>query len=206
MKLRNSTNLHVPKGQTLMRQGDSVTNFVLVKKGRIKVFARSSSGKEVVLYYIEPSQTCVLTTSCILGSDYFPAEAVAITDLKLEVISNEEFDNLLETSSEFRTDLFNNFSNRLRSLILKLEAISSGSISQRVAKLLLEKIRDLESGDNGSIVSNEVNLTHEEIANQIGSSREVVSRTLKKMEASGELVLKRGAILVTHPEKLKFYD
>ena len=206
MNLRNSTSLDVPKGHTLMRQGDSVTNFVLVKEGRIKVFARSSNGKEVVLYYIEPSQTCVLTTSCILGRDYFPAEAVAITDLKLEVLSNEEFDNLLETSSEFRTDLFNNFSNRLRSLILKLEAISSGSISKRVAKLLLEKIHDLESADNDSLANNEINLTHEEIANQIGSSREVVSRTLKKMEASGELVLKRGAIFVTHPEKLVFYD
>ena len=205
MILSNSKVLHIKKGQTLIRQGDYVSNFLLVKEGEIKVFARTPYGKEVILYYIKPSQTCVLTTSSLLGHDSFPAEAVAVTDSKLEVISNEEFDSLLETSSEIRNEIFNNFGDRLRSLILRLEAISGGSIPQRISRLLLENIQTKDCIDSDAIAINEVNITHEGIANQIGSSREVVSRTLKKMETLGQLTLKRGVISILNISELESY-
>jgi CRP/FNR family transcriptional regulator len=180
-------------GTRVFRDGESCGTYVLVLKGRVRVQKVSESGREIVLYRVGAGQGCVLTTSCLLAGEDYPAEAVAETEVRAVVIPAREFDRGLAESSGFRHFVFSNYGRRLAELIMLVEDVAFGRIGERLAQSLLE-----HADDTGGVTA-----THQTLAVELGTAREVVSRQLKEFERRGWVRLHRGRIDVLDAEALR---
>ncbi|NNC65737.1 MAG: Crp/Fnr family transcriptional regulator [Gammaproteobacteria bacterium] len=165
--------------------GDLCEAFLVLLNGSVRVQLVSSGGREITLYRLGPGGSCILTTSCLLSRENYPAEAIAESDTKALAIPVSAFQSALETSTWFRKFVFDGFSSRLTNVIQKIEEIAFTAIDVRLAALLLEL-------DNNSARE----LTHHAIATELGTAREVVSRHLKRFEAEGWVALGRAQISV----------
>lgn len=174
--------LTIPPRQQLFYPGKACENYLLVLSGSIKTQIISSDGREILLYHVCAGDSCVLTTSCLLGDNHYPAEGFTETEVTAFAISAHIFHRCLEQSTFFREFVFRNFSQRLVDVIKRMENISFGTVDQKLAKALLE------IGDSC------IYKTHNELAFELGSAREVVSRHLKRFESYGWLTLSRGCI------------
>ena len=187
LRLDPARRVEIGCGEKVFRQGEACHNYYIALSGCIKVFARSPGGKEIVLYRVEPGNICVLTTSCILSNSQYPADAIAETDVTAIALSKEDFDRLMHESDEFRTFVLSTFGDRLKGLITLVEQVALGSIEQRLAKFLLERTE---------IDQQTLQATHQYIAIEIGTAREVVSRQVKSLAERHVLSLARGSITV----------
>jgi len=176
----------IPANTTLFRQGDSCQNYLLILSGSVKVFTRAENGREIVLYHISTGHSCVLTTSCLLSSEDYPAEGVTETDIVAVVIPGPIFDEYVALSAAFRKLVFNSYGDRLAALISLVEEISFSKLDVRLAKFLLEN----------SSVNTPLITTHQALATELGSAREVISRQLKEFEKNGWVKLSRGKIQI----------
>lgn len=187
---QNLPKISIAAGQQIFHQGDSCQQYFILTQGQARIFTRSSNGKEVILYQVSPGDICVLTTACLLGNEAFPAEALAETDLELRRLSKPEFEHLIDNHAEFRRFVFQGFGKRMNSLIATVQKLALETIEQRLAKHLLLQAH------------NPIETTHQAIAEQIGSAREVVSRHLKRFESEGLLGLGRGKIEILDRPRL----
>ncbi|MCU0790857.1 MAG: Crp/Fnr family transcriptional regulator [Nitratireductor sp.] len=176
----------VPKGSVLFRPGDDPAGFVLVLSGRIAVYLTGPNGREILLYTVEPGETCIQTTVGLVGGQAYSGEAVAETDLSVVSIPKGEFSRLMHESTRFRSYVFRAFGDRLGDVTRLLEQVAFVRIDQRLAAALL----DARDG-SGSIAA-----THQEIARRIGSVREVVSRKLETFARTRLIVMDRGQIRI----------
>jgi CRP/FNR family transcriptional regulator, anaerobic regulatory protein len=179
-----------PAGRQLFYPGSFCENYLLVLTGAVKVQIMSESGREVLLYHVRSGDSCVLTTSCLLSGDCYPAEGLTEGEVTAFAMSSHAFFRCIEQSSFFREFVFKNFSSRLSKLIGRMEAVVFDTIDQRICKALLEKGEQI-------IVK-----THHELAYELGTAREVVSRHLKNLESYGWLILKRGTVEIINREAL----
>jgi CRP/FNR family transcriptional regulator len=177
-------------GRQLFYPGSLCENYLLVLEGAVKVQIMSESGREVLLYHVRSGDSCVLTTSCMLSGDCYPAEGIIESEVTAFAMSSHAFYRCIEQSPFFREFVFKNFSSRLSKLIGRMEAVVFETIDQRICKSLLE------SGEK--IMAK----THQELAYELGSAREVVSRHLKTFESYGWVKLKRGTIDIIDREAL----
>lgn len=177
-------------------QGETPENYLVVTEGCVKVFARSAEGKEVVLYRVRTGEMCILTTACLLGHTNYPAEAVTETDTVARLIPAALFDRLLNESEPFRSFVFEGLSLRLSEVMMRFEQLVLASVHSRLASFLLQN-----SNEEGV-----VEVTHELLAVEIGSAREVVSRHLKTMEREGLIQTRRGLIRILEPETLATFS
>lgn len=182
----------LPAGSEVFHQGDDCGHYVVVRSGSIKVFARSAEGKEVVLYRISEGEVCVLTTSCLLGNRRYPAEAVCETDVVVYLLQKAQFDQQLNSSETFRQFVFASFGERLADLMGLIEQVALDTIEQRLANYLLHH-HDAQQ---------QIHATHQVIASEIGSAREVVSRQLKTFEKQQLVALSRGQITLLDADAL----
>ena len=176
----------------VFRSGDLCDAFLILVDGSVRVQLTSAGGREVTLYRIGPGGSCILTTSCLLSHENYPAEAVAESDVTAVAIPNSVFQEALDHSRAFRDFVFDGFSKRLTSVIQRIEEVALTPIDTRLAEALL-KI----DGDGSEQV------THQQLAVELGTAREVVSRHLKKFEREGLVELGRGRIRVLDPDQLK---
>ncbi len=174
--------LNMPPRQQLFYPGKTCENYLLVLSGSIKTQIISSDGREILLYHVCAGDSCVLTTSCLLGDSNYPAEGFTETEVNAFAIPAHIFHRCLEQSTFFREFVFRNFSKRLVDVIKRMENISFGTVDQKLARALLE------------IGDKTIYKTHNELAFELGSAREVVSRHLKRFESYGWLTLSRGCI------------
>lgn len=173
-------------GQQIFYPGSTCENYLLVLEGAVKVQIMSESGREVLLYHVRAGDSCVLTTSCMLSGDCYPAEGIAEDEVTAFAMSSHAFYRCIEQSPFFREFVFKNFSSRLSKLIGRMEAVVFETIDQRISKALLESGEDIQVK------------THQELAYELGSAREVVSRHLKNFESYGWVTLKRGTIAIVN--------
>ncbi|MDD4913420.1 MAG: Crp/Fnr family transcriptional regulator [Methylococcales bacterium] len=183
--------VNLPAGQQIFYPGKPCENYLLVIAGSVKTQILSNEGREVLLYHVGPGESCVLTTSCLLGGNEYPAEGYAETTVSAFAIPAHVFHRCIENSAFFREFVFRNFSKRLADVIKRMETITFGKIEQKLAGLLL-------AGGHGVILK-----THNELAQEMGSVREVVSRHLKRFESYGWLILKRGSIDIINEQALQ---
>lgn len=176
----------------VFRSGDFCEYFLLLLDGSVRVQLISAGGREVTLYRIGSGGSCILTTSCLLSDENYPAEAVAESDIVALAIPQASFQDALENSRVFRDFVFTGFSSRLTSVIHRIEQLALTSIDARLATALL----DLEKAGRTQV-------THQELAVELGTAREVVSRHLKSMESGGVVRLGRGQIVVLDRERLQ---
>ncbi len=181
--------IELPANASVFQQGQACENYMLVMGGSVKVFSRTATGRECVLYRITSGEICILTTACVLGGNHYPAEAVTESIVQAKLIPIANFNQLIDSSTSFRKFVFNNFSQRLSDLMLKFEQINTESTYYRLQQLLLQQ-------------NDHIPLTHEQLAQEIGSAREVVSRHLKQLEKLNIITLHRGLILLIDRDKL----
>ena len=176
----------------VFRIGDSCEAFVVVLSGAIRVRLLSAAGREVTLYRISPGDSCLLTTSCLFSHERYPAEAITESTVTALAVPMRDFEGLLAESSAFRAYVFNGFAARLTDVIGRIEAVALTPVDTRLAAVLL-KLHD----------SGLAEVTHQELAVELGTAREVVSRHLKRFEKDGLLDLGRGHITVIEPIALR---
>ena len=174
------------------RTGATCDNYLLALDGTVRVQLTAESGREVTLYRVRAGGSCILTTSCLLSGERFPAEAIAETDVTALVIDKQSFQKTLDASADFRRFVFANVSRRLGDVIRRMEAVSFTSIDKRLAGVLID------SQTSGSLSA----ITHQALAVELGTAREVVSRHLKQFESRGLIRLGRRRIEITDPEGL----
>lgn len=177
---------HLSAGQFICMESNQCTHLPLVLSGTARVYKLGEQGREITLYRIEPGESCILTTSCILSKRSFPAFAVAETDLEAIVIPAAVFPVWFERFDAWRTYIFELLSHRLSSVIELVEEVAFRQMDARVAAYLLD-----------APVGGVIERTHQAIATDLGTSREVVSRILKEFEHEGLVTLSRGAVHVS---------
>lgn len=182
----------LPAGVTVFHDGDACTNYLLVLDGSVRVQKVSSGGREITLYRVGDGQTCILTTSCLLAGERYPAEGVTETEVRAIALPGTLFQALLAGSAGFRQFVFSVYARRITDLIELVEDVAFGRMDLRLAA----RLRD--SADAAGVVS----ATHQELAAELGSAREVVSRLLKDFEHRGLVTLHRGRIELRDPESL----
>ena len=154
--------------------------------------ALSASGREIVLYRIEAGESCVLTTACILAEQAYNAEGVAETDLAVVVLPQASFDRLAAEEASFRQFVFSAYSRRLLDLLQVVDEVAFGRIDMRLAARLL--------GLAGT--ATEVVATHDDLARELGTAREVVSRMLADFQKRGLISQSRGRVGILSREGL----
>lgn len=179
----------LPAGQTVFRAGSACEDYLLVVDGCVKVLLVTESGREVVLYRVRSGESCILTTSCLIAGQHYPAQGVTEDEVKAFALGRERFQRQIDTSGAFRAFVFDNFSRRLAEVISRMEQVAFGAVDARLARALLAR-------------ESPVTATHEALAAELGTAREVVSRHLKRFEAEGWVRLGRGSIEVLQPEVL----
>lgn len=184
--LDSSNIIEAAASQTVFHQGDTCKNYLIILEGRVKVISRAENGREIVLYRLAQGDTCVLTTSCLFGKKNYPAEGVSETALTALAIPSDRFSQAIQKSTAFREMVFSAFSAHLSELITLVEEIAFGRIESRLARHLIDH-RDADD----TLTS-----THQNIATELGSAREVISRQLKEMESKGHIKLNRGQIRI----------
>jgi len=191
--LRSGTRVKLSADDFVFRPGDTCESFLILLNGQIRVQLISEDGKEVTLYRIGPGGSCVLTTSCLFSSEEYPAEAIAETPVEALAFSRGIFEQTVEVSPQFRRFVFDGFSRRLAKVIGRMEELAFTSIDYRLARALV----DLHERQ-------QTNVTHNALAVELGTAREVVSRHLKKMENRGLIAQSRGKVTVLDkPELLR---
>jgi CRP/FNR family transcriptional regulator, anaerobic regulatory protein len=183
------------EGDIAYRQGQTCHAYVMCVDGRTRVFKTSESGREILLYEVGPGQTCVLTTSCLMAGSPFPAESTAESDVLLAALPAPVFHRLMTASVPFRQFVLNNYGDLLSSLITLVDEVAFASLDLRLARRLLA-----EADDKGVVAK-----THQQLALDLGSVREVISRYLGEWERMGWVHASRGSIEVLNRPALSSY-
>ena len=181
---RKARSARLSKGAQIFGPGNPAENLLLLISGTVRVQQVSEAGREIVLYRVHAGESCVLTTACLLAFEDYSAEGIAETDVEAILIPRNAFDELMSISKEFRAFVFEAYSKRITDLFLVIEEIAFKRMDIRVAQKLLE----LQEEDKT------LHLTHQQLAIELGTAREVISRQLKEFERRGWLGLGRGVI------------
>ncbi|WP_310447494.1 Crp/Fnr family transcriptional regulator [Thiobacillus sp.] len=183
--------VQMPREAVLFAAGDACRGFPLLVSGEVQVMRSTPDGHEIELYRIHPGESCIVSTSCLLGEAAYPARGQALSDVVLAIVPHELFDTLIASHAPFRRYVFGRFAERLAQMMQRVEEVAFRSLTRRIAALML------------SVPEDHLEITHEKLAAQIGASREAVSRALKKLEDAGCLKLARGRIDITDPIRLQ---
>ena len=176
-----------PAGTVMFSEGSECRGYVMLLEGTVRVQKTSEDGREIVLYRVEEGESCIMTTTCLISDDQYGAEGIAESDITVAIVPPTTFNHLLEKSSVFRRFVFEVYAKRMSMLMMLVEEVVFKKLDRRLAHMLLDR-----KGDKFEI-------THQEIAQELGSVREVVSRQLKVFERQGLIRMSRGMIEVKGP-------
>jgi len=186
--LEAGTFKEVPEGFKLMEIGSYIRSMPLLVSGAIKVLREDHNGDELLLYYLEKGETCSMTMTCCMGQTKSEIRAIAETDTKLIMIPVQKMDLWSSKYKSWRNFVFESYHNRLMEMLETIDSIAFLKMDERLLKYLKNKCKITND--------NTVNNTHQDIANELHTSRVVVSRLLKKLENQGKIELHRNNIRV----------
>ena len=189
--------VEAPVGAVGYREGTPCNAYVMRLAGRSRVQKISDSGREILLYRVGPGETCVLTTTCLLGHSRYPAETIIEEAVRDVVVPAPVFHQLMLESAVFRHFVLSNYGNLISDLIVLIDEVAFRRLEARLARLLVDAAQKSEKGSTG------IASTHQQLAAELGSAREVVSRHLKEFERRGWLKLGRGQIELLDVEALE---
>lgn len=185
--------VRLAKGSRVFGPGQTPTGYVLLLEGDIRVSQISESGREIVLYRVLPGESCALTTACLLGGEDYNAEAVAETEIEAVTIPRATFDELIARSAAFRRFVFAAFSQRMSDLFKLVDEVAFQRIDVRLAHKLLEL------AGNGSDLA----MTHQQLATELGTAREVISRQVHELQRRGWIASGRGSVRLMDRQALQ---
>lgn len=183
----------VPQGTVIFGPGKAPENMLLLLDGVVRVHQTSESGREIVLYRVAAGESCVLTTACLLAYEDYQAEGVAETDVTAVAIPRRVFDLLIADSEAFRRFVFSAYSRRITDLFTIIEEVAFQRMDIRLAQKLLAMADQ----------AGQIKATHQIMAAELGTAREVVSRLLQEFQRRGEVEIGRGEIRIRKPDALK---
>lgn len=175
--------LRLPAGAPVFSEGQNCPGFPLLLAGTIKVVKSTASGREMLLYRVDPGGSCIISSSCLLAHSAYSARGVAETPLSLLLLPTSLFGRLLGENRLFRDFVFHLFAERIAALMQLVEEVAFHRLDQRLAKLLLARGQSTRS-------------THQALADELGSVREIVSRLLKGFAVQGLVALGREQITI----------
>ncbi len=181
--------VRVPAGSLLFDDLQACEGFPFVIEGSVRVLKCAPNGRELPLYRVAPGETCIISSSCLLGHEDYNARGIAESDTELMLLARPVFDELLAEPA-FRDFVFHLFAERIGILMQLIEEVAFQRLDQRLAALLLGKGRVLH-------------VTHQQLADELGSVREFVSRLLKGFAAQGLVRLSREQIEILDPAGLR---
>ena len=177
--------MNLPAGTQVFAEHQPCQGFPLLLEGSIKVVKLAANGRELLLYRVEPGGSCIISSSCLLAGTDYNARGIAETPLRLLILPTPLFSSLLVEQPAFRDFVFHLFAERIGELMQLVEEVAFSRLDQRLAKLLLARREDA------------LNVTHQQLADELGSVREIVSRLLKGFAAQGLVQLGREQVLIT---------
>jgi CRP/FNR family transcriptional regulator len=176
--------VEAPIGTVGYREGTPCGAYVMRLAGKSRVYKMSASGREILLYRVAAGETCVITTTCLLGNSDYPASTIVEEPIRDVLIPASAFNQLMIDSAVFRKFVMTNYGALISDLIVLLDEVAFHSLDSRLAKVLLDA------------KSPQITRTHQQIADELGTAREVVSRQLKRLELKGVVSLGRGQVEV----------
>ncbi|MDC7785906.1 Crp/Fnr family transcriptional regulator [Rhodoplanes sp. TEM] len=183
----------LPAGTTVFEPQQACGAFLFVTRGSVRVYQLDQDGNEIVLYRLGPGSICILTTMALLAADRYSAYAVTETEVEAVALPGPTFDDLMGRSPRFRGFVFLAHAERMADLMRVIQNVTFESIESRLAARLLAL-----AADRGTL-----SITHQQLAAEIGSAREVVSRHLKAFERRGWVSLARNRIEVRNAASLR---
>jgi CRP/FNR family transcriptional regulator len=181
--------LHVPAGANLYDAKQPCRGFPLILEGAVRVVMNAPNGREILLYRVDPGQGCIMSGGCLLGHSDYAARGVAEEDVTLLSIPPADFQALLLEHEPFRQFVFGMYGERLAEVMTLVEEVAFRRLDERLAQLLIHRGPVIEA-------------THQALADELGSVREIVSRLLRSFESRGWVKLERERITVTDPRGL----
>lgn len=181
--LSNVKTVRIEQGRILFRAGDPCQGLPLVLNGTVKVQMTGVSGNSIVLYRMGSDDICTLSIGCLMTGHGYRAEAVVEEDAEAAMVPRGLFDRLMDQSASFRLAIMESYGRRLDDLMLLVEEVAFRRMDER-----LERWLEARAGQGA------ITITHQELAVELGTAREVISRLLKELERRGKLRLSRGRI------------
>lgn len=176
----------VRKGEQLVDVGQYIKSMPLVMNGSIKVMREDEEGYELLLYFLDRSQTCTMMMDCCMGNKKSEIIAIAETDAQLFMLPIQKMEEWLSQYKTWRNFIFQSYNDRMHEILKSLDNIAFKKMDERLLNYLNDKRKFSDH--------NMINSTHQQIADDLHTSRVVVSRLLKKLENDGQIKLKRNAI------------
>ena len=185
----------IPAGREVFVEGDEAESIALLLSGSVRVYKIGESGREITLYRFGHGESCILTANAILSQKSFPAIATVETDAEAVMIPAEVFRDWIKRFDLWREFVFDLLSNRLSIIMSVVDEVVFQRMDKRVALFLLNKAQGTKS----------IRITHQEIASDLGSSREVISRILEDLSQRGFVESGRGNIKIMDREALNTF-
>ncbi len=182
----------IPAGKDIFVEGDAVQSIALILSGNVRVYKIGENGREITLYRFGLGESCILTANAIMNQQTFPAVALVESEAEAIMVPAGTFRNWMSRYDEWRTFLFDLLSQRLADVMAIVDEVVFHRMDARVAALLLRRT------EQGSIIQ----ITHQEIGAELGTSREVISRILEGFESAGLISSSRGQIELLDAQEL----
>jgi len=175
--------MSAPPDTLLLSEGQVCPGLVLMLAGEKRVYKATEAGKEITLYTVDPGEFCILTASSTLSNSPYPASAKSITQVEMLIVPPDKFQEYISQYQEMRDLIFFHISKNFSDVMELISEVTFKRMDERLLDYLIEKSED------GKLYA-----THQTIANELGTAREVVSRLLKDFERRGIVILSRSSI------------
>ena len=183
--IKHGTLKELKAGETLLKVGQTIRSTMLIINGLVKLYREDDEGKEFFIYHLNAGQACSLSMVCAAKHETSEVLAKALTDTTVLAIPLEYMDQWMSKYKSWYQFVITSYRNRFEELLKTIDAIAFTGMDERLENYLKKQVEKL---------GNNLKITHQEIANDLNSSREVISRLLKKMETKGWLIIHRNSI------------
>ena len=178
----------VKEGDSIIKIGEFIKSTPLITKGLLKIVRQDDEGHEILLYYLDGGNTCVMTVTCCMKQEKSKIKAIAEVDTHLLLIPFHYMDEWMRNFRSWRNFILQTYSARFEEMLAALDSVAFESLDTRLLRYLSDREKALDT--------HEFHITHQQIAQELNSSREAVSRLLKKLENSGHIQLGRNRIKI----------
>lgn len=178
--------IEIPEGEILIDIGQYIKMMPLILSGSLKILREDNDGKELLLYHVHEGETCAMSITCCMGDAKSSVRAIAEENTKMIALPTRIMDEWSNQFPSWKHFIMRTYQKRFEELLHTIDSIAFQKLDDRLERWLKEKTSKSEDGT--------IHITHQEIASELHSSREVISRLLKKMEHQGLLELGRNKI------------